>query len=183
MGLGPLAWPSPLSWGATPPAKLWVGQTDPDRPHFLSPLSPMSSPANPNRHRCPLPILAISSALRCRHLGQNSRPLSSSSSTKWIRKSSPLRGDLESNFARVPSALIVSNLDASPNSFPVLVVLLRGGRGVCARQWKCRDAVLLGSPWSAARALPRHAVQARAWAFGECNPLLSSLLRPWSLAF
>jgi hypothetical protein len=67
MGLGPLAWPSPLSWGPTPPAKLWVGQTDPDRPHFLSLLSLASSPANPNRPRRRSTILAATGDLRRRH--------------------------------------------------------------------------------------------------------------------
>jgi hypothetical protein len=59
----------------------------------------------------------------------------------------------------------------------MLAVRLLGGRGLCACRWKRRDVVLpvclvktsLGSPWPAARALPRHAVQACAWASGECG--------------
>jgi hypothetical protein len=67
-------------------------------------------------------------------------------------------------------------------------VLLRGGHGVCVH---ARGSAECGAPggavvktpsgslWPAARALPRHAVQTSAWAYGECdpfpsNPLLSS---------
>jgi hypothetical protein len=58
---------------------------------------------------------------------------------------------------------------------------------VCTRRWKRRGAMLPvcsvkttpGSLWLAARALPRHAIQAWAWASGECvassSPTFSSL--------
>jgi hypothetical protein len=53
-------------------------------------------------------------------------------------------------------------------------------RGVCitggsAEVWWSRCCTMKaspGSPWSAARALPRHAIQACAWASGEGHPLL-----------
>jgi hypothetical protein len=63
-------------------------------------------------------------------------------------------------------------------------VCITGGSAEVRCSWCCTMKTSLGSPWSAAQALPRHAVQACAWASGECLPLplKPSFLRPWSLA-
>jgi hypothetical protein len=57
----------------------------------------------------------------------------------------------------------------------VVIVMIVQRRWKCLR-WGAPSTAMVksspGRPWSAVRALPRHAVQACAWATGECHPLL-----------
>jgi hypothetical protein len=118
------------------------------------------------------------------------KPYASASSTpssNWIWWELPLRGDLW----LVSPRFLPTSVASGSMPHRALSWCLMCDRWwlwcVCARRWKRQGAVLPvclvktspGSPWLATRALPRHAIQACAWASGECvaspSPTFSSL--------
>jgi hypothetical protein len=189
MGLGPLAQPSPPGWLTLTGSGM--GRSNWPSPHcslsLSSPLSPeLLSGENPNRPAVawwsrPTPASSATATL-----GELLSFAPSSIPTKWFRRPPPLRGDPWLDPARefasqtplnsTPRRLLPGACGASP----------RWSWCVCARRWKRRGAVLLvclvksspSSLWPAARALPRHAVQTSAWAYGEriLPPLYPSIL-------
>jgi hypothetical protein len=179
-GPWPIGLAQPTRLGLTQPVSIWVGQTDPDLPRILTSL-PLSSPTNPSRHRRRPAIPASSGSFRHRHPRQSKRPsaLYLLHQVDWKDASSQTISWLFPT--RVLPAPVASELDALHDSFVVLDVRVCGGGGVCAAPVEvpmmrcsrcCHGEVTLDCTWPAARALPRHAFQASAWAIGECLPLL-----------
>jgi hypothetical protein len=80
-------------------------------------------------------------------LGKMVASLPSSSSTKWIQKTSPLRWDPWLNPARVLPAPVASELDTLPDLFLVLAVRVCGGRGVCASPVEAPRCGAPGATW------------------------------------
>jgi hypothetical protein len=123
--------------------RVWVGQTDPAHSASLTPpLSSSRALSCDQCHRRHLQILAISGDFRRWHLGKQCTPLPSSSSTKWIWKSTPLRWDLGSISARVFAGSCRLWAHTPPDLLPVLAVRVCGGQGVCASPVEAPSAVL-----------------------------------------
>jgi hypothetical protein len=112
-------------------------------------------------------------------------PLSSVSSTKWIWRTPPLRGDPLPSLARDLPAPTTSGHEATVVSLAVLVMCFYGVGGGRAAQV---EASLLGAPcaampppvksslgraWSAVRELPRHAGQVCTWALVSASSSFS----------
>jgi hypothetical protein len=194
MGFSPLIQPSPPGWLTLTGSGL--GRSN--RPSPFCPahssLSRALSPVSPNRltvARRFRPPLAPSAATT---LGQMLASASSSSPTKQIWKTLPLRGDPVLDLARVSPAFVAFELDTSPDLLSVFAAWCLGGwaaqvevspMGAPCAAMSPPVKTSLGRAWSAAWALPCHVGQVCTWASGECgsSPLpLPSLLSPLLLA-
>jgi hypothetical protein len=193
-GLGPIARPSPPRI-LTRMTQVWVSQTNPA--HSLLAHSPLSFSRAP-------PATDVTAAVACR---SRPSPVTSAADT-WAYDAplgplppppsglellaSPMRLGVD---LRSGSRQLLSPPSSHPTGSPLCAccACLRWSRCVCitGESTECGapgGVVVKSSPgslWPATRALPRHAVQTCAWAYGERVPLLlplSSLLRPWLLA-
>jgi hypothetical protein len=180
LGFSPLAQSSPPGW--LNPTSSGLGRSNrPSLAPLFHPSLPQVALANPNSRRRRPAFLPASGELCHRHLGQTLRlsvlyPLLQLDSSA---ASSQRRSVAGSRLGSAGSGCL--RAQCLPSPLLVLVVRHRGGRGACACRWKhprsgAPGAAAVktspGSPWPAAQALPCHAVQACAWASGECVPFL-----------
>jgi hypothetical protein len=169
-------WPGPIHPTGSNPTGQDLGRSNRPRPALSPHLSPSSSPANPSRRRRRPTIPASSGGFCRRCLGQNGHlyalyhllqldsAVASFPTRSWWFPDRVLPA--LSPPISMPRRVLSSVLDG----VSVVVVTLVQCR------WQRRGALLPvcsvktspGSPWLAARALPRHAIQACAWASGEC---------------